>query len=356
MPRRDLGLLLSCASPKEGTAESDISSRWAPAQRKELVILGCYFALVILVTDILNIRPGIEVCIAMVILAATAISTLPALFFRDWTLFLGGMVMWNLSGPIAAQSPFPWHLNFMYEADRFLFAGHDPVVLLRDAFHAGPPLNPFDFVTSAVYNFHLPEPFIVAYFLWRVNRVIYFQFVAAALVLLVLGLLTFVLFPAVPPWMAGEPLVAFRGQYLRPWIAAAAGYPGGLRAAWTHSRVFLPHVTNGFGAVLASHPLPFVGSPIFYIFKFRGDQVAAFPSEHAAFPLLEYLAIRAAAPRFSPLMLIWVVLVLFTILYLGEHWLTDAIAGYVYAVAVWNTVRWNSIRLGRFTRFSWRAF
>jgi membrane-associated phospholipid phosphatase len=330
---------LAHEDPLEGDATG-----WVPAGRAELVALGIFFVLVIVISDVINVRPGIEFCIIMVSIAGTSISRLRTQFFKDWWFFLVGMVMWNLSGPVAAQSPFPWHLDFMYNTDRSIFLGHNPVSMLHDVMHLRRSLGPLDYLTAAGYNLHLPEPFMVAYFLWRLNRAIYFQFVAATLVVLVLGLITFILFPAVPPWLAGQPLVRFEGQYLKPWVAAASGYPGGLHAAWQHTRVLLPDITNRFGLVLASHPLPFVGSPLFYIFKFRGDQVAAFPSEHAAFPLLEYFAIRAAAPRVAWAMVLWVLFVLFTIVYLGEHWVTDAIAGYVLAIVVWTCVRWYTAR------------
>jgi membrane-associated phospholipid phosphatase len=33
-------------------------------------------------------------------------------------------------------------------------------------------------------------------------------------------------------------------------------------------------------------------------------------------------------------------LILFSVIYLGEHWVTDAIAGYVYAAVIWAAVTW----------------
>jgi membrane-associated phospholipid phosphatase len=101
----------------------------------------------------------------------------------------------------------------------------------------------------------------------------------------------------------------------------------------------LAGVTNRFGIVLRAHPLPFHGTPLFYIFRFKGDAVAAFPSEHAAFPLIELLAFSRVCGKVVTFGLsIWVLFVLFTVIYLGEHWVIDAIAGYVYALAIFGSV------------------
>lgn len=302
-------------------------------------MLGTYFTLVVLITDVLNIRLGVELLLLTVAIAAAAISRLPVRFLHDWWFYLAGLILWNLSGPVAADSPFPYHLDFMLQADRALFFGHDPVILVRDALHAGSKPGPLEYLSAILYNLHLPEPFFAAYFLWRINRPLYFQFAAAVLALLVLGMVTFIVFPAVPPWMASKPLVSFHGKYLYPWVAAAGGYPGGLQAAWAHAHVFLRGVTNGFGLVLRAYPVPFHGAPLFYLFNLRGDAVAAFPSEHAAMPLLELLAFRVAAPKVAYLLGIWIALVWLSILFLGEHWVTDALAGTVYALVAWFLVR-----------------
>jgi membrane-associated phospholipid phosphatase len=117
------------------------------------------------------------------------------------------------------------------------------------------------------------------------------------------------LFPTVPPWMASI-------RYQR-----------------------IPNVYNGFGAVLRGHPLPFHGTPLFYLWHLRGDAVAAVPSEHAAFPMLEYLAFSRVFPRARPLLLLWVTGVLFTVVTLGMHWLIDALIGWAYALIIFWFVR-----------------
>ncbi|MGH2444011.1 MAG: phosphatase PAP2 family protein [Chloroflexota bacterium] len=294
-----------------GPVPSPSEPVWKRASGTEIALLGGYFFALIAITDILNVRLGVEILTCAVIFAAIAISRLPLLFVRDWWFFLIGLIMWNLSGPIAANSTFPLHLDFMLNIDKWLFFGNDPVVLVQQHLAPSAHISALDVITSIGYNLHLTEPYVIGYFLWRLNRGLYLQFAAAALILLVLGLITFILFPAIPPWMASARL---------------------------HR---IPDVVNRFGLTLHWHPLPFHGTPIFYLFTFRGDAVAAFPSEHAAFPLLELLVISRLRNRVLTLAFsLWVLWVAFTVVYLGEHWVADVLAGYVYAIVIFLAVRW----------------
>lgn len=280
--------------------------RWTRAKGPELALLGAYFGIVIAAGDIVNVRLGVEAMTGVVVFAAIVISRAPMAFLRDWWFLIVGLVLWNISSIIAAQSPFPLQLDFMLQGDRILFFGRDPTVVVQHALAPRTGLNALDWLTAIVYNMHLSEPYVAGYFLWRVNRALYLRFAAAVLALLVLGFVTFIVFPAIPPWMATK----------------------------TYRR--LPDVINRFGPVLAAHPLPFHGTPIFYLFRLTGDRVAAFPSEHAAFPMLELLAFASLRRRWLTLgLLLWVLAVLFSIVYLGEHWVVDALAGYVYAIVIW---------------------
>jgi len=277
-------------------------------------LLAVYFVAVVTITDFLNVRLGVELMTLVVVLAAVMISRAGAVFVHDWWFFLLGLVMWNLSGPIAASSPLHPHLELLLQLDRGMFFGRNPVVIVQHALATPGHIGPLDLLTSAAYNLHVPEPYIAGYFLWRLDRSLYLQFTSAILILLVAGFVTFVVFPAVPPWMAST------------WYGR------------------LPHVFNGFGPVLRAHPLPFHGSPMFKVFDLHGDAVAAFPSEHAAFPLLECLFAWRLSRRVSLLLLLWVGWVFFSVVYLGEHWITDVIAGWIYALAVFWIVRWIASR------------
>jgi hypothetical protein len=120
---------------------------------------------------------------------------------------------------------------------------------------------------------------------------------------LVLGEITFVLAPTAPPWLAAE-----------------HGYLPGVHHVLKHS---------------------LAGMHLSGIAKIDGDPhhyniVAALPSLHVAFPVISLLvARRFGLPRWVQAVLAFqVVGVTFAIVYTGEHYLVDALAGIVYAVVV----------------------
>jgi membrane-associated phospholipid phosphatase len=80
------------------------------------------------------------------------------------------------------------------------------------------------------------------------------------------------------------------------------------------------------------------------VFKLAGDKVAAFPSEHAAFPLLELLAMRLVSRRAAVFFGLWVLAVFFAVVYLGEHWVTDVLAGWAFSLIIFSAVRWYATR------------
>lgn len=336
---------LAAAGVGQGSVLKERS--WRPASRRELWLLGAYFAAVVAATDYANVRLGVELLSLCVFLAAVLISRMPARFLLDWWFVLIGMIMWNLSGAVASDSPFPWHLDFMLQLDRLIGLDHQPVQVLQSHLSTPGRLTWLDWITAAIYNMHLPEPFVAGYFLWRLNRAVYFQFAAAALVLLVLGLVTFIVFPAVPPWLAAYRLVRIHEQYLSAgdWQTLhGLGIAHPVQFVQTRGRVYLPGVRNLFGPVLAAHPLPFHGTPIFYLLKLQGDRVAAFPSEHAAFPVLELLFFRVVSKGAAIVLSLWVASVVFAVVYLGEHWITDVLAGWIFSLVIFGFVRWYANR------------
>lgn len=103
-------------------------------------------------------------------------------------------------------------------------------------------------------------------------------------------------------------------------------------------RGYLPHVDKIISSTIPSQTTRFYQ-------HLNPNPVAAFPSLHEAFPVLGLLyGLRIFGRRAWPLAL-WCLAVCFSIVYLGEHYLIDAIAGVVVAALAYAVVQGVSARV-----------
>jgi membrane-associated phospholipid phosphatase len=68
------------------------------------------------------------------------------------------------------------------------------------------------------------------------------------------------------------------------------------------------------------------------------NAVAAFPSLHVAYPFLTFLILRRAFGRIGWLAFGYTLLVAFSVLYTGDHWIIDMLAGAAYAYIAYYAV------------------
>jgi hypothetical protein len=210
------------------------------------------------------------------------------------------------------------HVTDVLALERFLFLGHLPTQLLQDAFH--PPTGPdvLASVATVFYFLHFPLPIAVGFFLWLRRRRVYYDYVAALILLAMAGFATYVLLPVAPPW----------------WAAQHGYLPGPTGAP---AIVYLKE--QGFDQ-LASF-FGFEGRYIYSytIYDINPNQVAAFPSLHAAFPFLGFLFTRRAFGRIGWILLVYSVFVWLSIVYLADHYVVDILGGLLYAsVAYWAVI------------------
>jgi len=149
------------------------------------------------------------------------------------------------------------------------------------------------YVASFLYSLHFPLVIGSAVVFWYTDKKTYSKYVFALLLTSYLSLATFVLMPTAPPWYSGAALNV---------VGNASGPLSGF--------------FNGIAQISRA---------------IESDKFAAFPSLHGAYAILFcYYMIRS---RFS---LIFVALpltagILFSTLYLGQHYLIDLVGGGVYA-------------------------
>jgi membrane-associated phospholipid phosphatase len=132
------------------------------------------------------------------------------------------------------------------------------------------------------------------------------RLVWAFVLLNAMGVATFLLYPAAPPW------------YVEKY---------GLGPA------ILDALPSAAGAARIDQLL---GVPIFANFYTRAfDVFGAMPSLHCAYPMLLVCATLRMGYRYSILPIVLTVLVCFSVIYFGHHYVLDVIAGILYAVAAY---------------------
>lgn len=222
-------------------------------------------------------------------------------FLWDWVpvllLLFGYEYLRGLIPQLSRQA----HIWPMIDVDRFFF-GFLPTIKLQFLLFNESFLHWYDYLAVILYISHFVVPMGFTFILWMYSRKTFKQFTMALLILSYLAFITYILFPAMPPWMASD-----------------LGY--------------LPPLAKIMDQVLASFARP-ISVPSVYQY-FGANLVAAVPSLHAAYPWLIFLFIFQKLRFWAFLSLPYVFGVWFAIVYLGEHYVIDAILGVVYASAVY---------------------
>jgi membrane-associated phospholipid phosphatase len=227
----------------------------------------------------------------------------------DWVPLAAIMLTYDLLRGLADELRFRAHTWPQLHFDEGLFGGVTPTVRLQDALYHGPDaLRWYDYAVWGVYVTHFFATLVVAMCLWLVARAHFRRFAAMVSLLALMGLATYALFPAVPPWLAGR-----QGA--------------------------LPDVERVVGVVFAHVPVDSMGA-LFEKGSQFSNQVAAMPSLHAAYALLIALFLWPLARHWSwrAVLAAYPAAMAFALVYSGEHYLADILAGWWYAAVAWALV------------------
>ena len=232
------------------------------------------------------------------------------LFLRDWLPFVALFLAYELMRGLADNVGLPVHITDMVTAERLVAFGHIPSQLLQDAFHPATGVDIVAEIATVVYMLHFALPLVTGFILWVWRRAHYYDFVAALILLSLWGFVTFVLIPTAPPWYAAQ-VGALNGpnghaaiSYLKPGAFDTLANFFGFKADYIYTYAFYDVNPNGF---------------------------AAWPSLHVAYPFLSFLVLRRAFGRIGWIGFAYTLLVAFSVMYTGDHWLIDCIGGVAYA-------------------------
>jgi hypothetical protein len=227
----------------------------------------------------------------------------------DWAPFLAALVVYDHTRGIADTLGMPVHVVEPIEADLLLFGGVLPTTWLQErvaepaSTTAGVPW--WDAVASLVYASHFVVPWLLAAVLYVRLRPAWGAYARRVVAVSYLGLVTYVLYPAAPPWMA-----------------AREGYLDG-----PVDRL----VTQGWSVIG-------LDSAGVLLTQAQADvnRVAAVPSLHAAFALLVAIALwpLVRRPVLRALVAAYPVAMGLTLVYGGEHYVVDVLLGWAYVGVV----------------------
>jgi hypothetical protein len=299
----------------EVPAETPVPPAHAHLGRRNDRLLLLAVAAYAVLLSILMISRGISVTPDVVVVGfglAAILLGRGRLFLRDWIPFVALFFAYELMRGYADKFGLPIHVTEFVDMDRLIGLGQLPTTWLQGLFHAGPASSPDNLAMISVifYFLHFPLPLAIGFLLWIHQRRVYYDFVAALILLSMAAFVTYLLLPVAPPWWADK-----------------FGYASGILHLRDNGFSGLAHLF-GFGDYFYSYS----------VYSISSNDVAAFPSLHAAYPFLAFLFARRAFGRAGWLMLAYTACIWFAIVYLGEHWVADIIGGVIYASAAYFAV------------------
>lgn len=235
---------------------------------------------------------------------------------KDWLPIIGALLAYDLLRGVADGNLFPIHWEAPIHADKIFGLGQVPTVRLQDAIYTPGHLHFWDYAAFSFWFSHFFATLLVGACIWVFAYQWFHRFAACVVLLAAMGLVTYVLFPAAPPWLASH-----------------HGY--------------LPEVFRINHAVVNNLPVPKAGAAFQQGTTWAND-VAAVPSLHAAYTMVICLFLWPRVNRrWRPLLAAYPIGMGLSLMYLGEHYLIDILLGWAYAAITVYAVNWGAEQLAQ---------
>jgi hypothetical protein len=220
----------------------------------------------------------------------------------DWLpvalILLSYLVLHELASTLTPGAHVQPQLGF----DEWVFGGSTPTVRLQRAlWHPGDP-HWYDYLAWLVYLSHFVVTLVVAIVLWVRAYPLFRRFRVLFLTVTFAGFATYVIYPAIPPWLASR-----RGDM--PHTVRI------VRAMW---------LDLGLSDVAAVF-----GEKSKYAFP-----VGALPSLHAAWPFLLLVFLWPIAGRWRAVLVAYALAMALTLVYTSDHFVFDVLLGWTYVIIV----------------------
>ena len=236
-------------------------------------------------------------------------------FVNDWIVFLSFVVLFDalrgLTFAIITRFNWPVYMGYVIDLERFLFGTATVGKTLQAWLYDPPVIGAFEKFLIVIYGSHFLFFLVFAIFVWYLRNEEFWRCKAGLSLVLGLGVFIYFVVPTVPPWMASE---LFRVLPPLNLIREGVNYVG-------------------FNALEVA---------------FDVNPVAAMPSLHMALPSFCTIAGIYHFGRKGIPLIVYSAIVFFAVIYLGEHYIVDALAGVGVAIVSF----WLPYKTRIFDRFA----
>ncbi|HKP92249.1 MAG TPA: phosphatase PAP2 family protein [Thermoleophilaceae bacterium] len=293
---------------KQATAADAADPADTPTRRRPLVIAGVLYVLATFLAVVLGGAIFLSRDIVFLwLMGGLLILSLnnPGRWVRgmviDWLPFIIFLFAYDYARSLADETGFTPHLAPQLKVETWLFGTPIPTVDWQARFYTPGHLQWYDYSAWIVYITHFFGTLGLAAILWRFAYPLFKKWRTLVIGLSTAGFVTYVLYPAVPPWLAYK-----------------TGKLGEVHKV--KDEIFNETGTKGITSLVEKNWV---------------DKVAAMPSLHSAFPFMMMLLFWHKGWKWRIPFGLYALAMALTLVYGGEHFWVDVFAGWAYALIVY---------------------
>lgn len=278
-----------------------------------LGVLG-YF---ILINQFIHIRPD-HVFVALVVFSFVLGKQRARRFLIDWLPFILFWILYDMMRGVADSVRQHVHIDEPYRLEQWLFRPvlqNDIPAFALQVWRES--LNPVmqklvSLIAANFYTAHFAIPLLLGWLIWHTadDRSMFYKYVYTITLLNLMALVTFILYPAAPPWYV------YKYGFVQPDPASTF---------WGISAGNLIDVDRLFGVSFFTTLWD----------SFNANHFAAIPSLHGAYPIVVSLFAWKKFRRYPVLLVFYPVATWFSAMYLNHHYMVDLLIGVGYIVVAY---------------------